>query len=406
VTDQSQANQKSAAVPLAVDIGWTMAVLFSTMREPFPQARPTVEDRLPTEHELAPADRRALEIGRVNTLLNQLAELLNDSLPQSGVPNVQADCDDKALTQTNLVILEWLAREGREFGIAYQLGRSLRDTADPPLRPAEPSAGKEQQEFAARVTSLKTAPSGGGGMPAEDRAKSEWAARDALVKQLSRARVSTLQDWLSAVMPDLPPDSGAIVSASIGRWGDLVNAIFDPNSPGRLRRFKGRSELDVAGELTTSLLRQGDAWINLLVGAESSQGLLTPEGDVAAGEAALGRTARIVKRIAAHYWFLLVIMAAALGGVLYFAASGIGGAGRAWTQIGAVASTLGLTYKGIANAALRISKQAEKPIFGLEKIDAMAWAVTTIPAEIKLDFRGTRELRRTGVFPPGPMGGS
>lgn len=405
--DQNAQQQKSAAITLAVDIGWTMAVLFGTLREPFPKAPPPpVEDRLPTEHELPPADRRALETVRVNTLLNQLGALLKDSLPQARVPNVQPDCDDKALTQTNLVILEWLAVAGREFGVAYQLGRSLRDTADPPLRPAPPSTDKEQQEVVARVTSLKTVPPRGGSMSAEERAKSEFAARDALMKQLSRSRVSTLQDWLSTLMPDLPADSAAIVSASIGRWGDLISTIFDPNFPGGLRRFRGRSELDVAGELTTSLLRQGDAWVNLLIGAESSQGLLTPEGDVAAGEAALGRTARIVKRIAAHYWFVLVILAAALGGVLYFAASGIGGAGRAWTEIAAVASTLGVTYKGIANAAIRLSKQAEKPIFGLEKIDAMAWAVTTFPAGIQLNLRGTRALRRSGIFPPGPMEGS
>jgi hypothetical protein len=39
----------------------------------------------------------------------------------------------------------------------------------------------------------------------------------------------------------------------------------------------------VAPELIGSLLRQGDAWINLLVGTESTQVLLTPEGLVAAG---------------------------------------------------------------------------------------------------------------------------
>jgi hypothetical protein len=49
---------------------------------------------------------------------------------------------------------------------------------------------------------------------------------------------------------------------------------------------------------------------------------------------------------------------AALGGVLYFAASGIGG------------------------------------------------AVTTVPATLPPDFRGVRALRRSGILPPGPMGGT
>jgi hypothetical protein len=46
----------------------------------------------------------------------------------------------------------------------------------------------------------------------------------------------------------------------------------------------------VAPELIGSLLRQGDAWINLLVGTESTQVLLTPEGLVAAGVHALRRS--------------------------------------------------------------------------------------------------------------------
>lgn len=142
----------------------------------------------------------------------------------------------------------------------------------------------------------------------------------------------------------------------------------------------------------------------MLVGAESSQGLLTPEGLVAAGEAALGRTARIVKRIAVHYWFVLLILAVALAAALYFASRDLSGAGKIWTQIAAVAGALGITARGISNTMTRLSEDAEKPIFGAEKIDAMAWAVTTIPDQLKLSMRGVKALRRSGIPPSGPMG--
>jgi hypothetical protein len=395
---------KSQGIPLAVEIGWTMGVLAGTARAPSASDQQANTDPLPTEHELSPADRRALEAQRVKTLLDRLGGLLpsgpdqQQQVPQVQLPSgAQAAAPDapgdqaivtqanlnilESLTQANLAILNWLVPAGREYSVAYQLGRSLRDTADLP-------------------------PPGG-------------TAGDALVKQLSRARVSAIQGWLSTVQPYLPVDSAAIVSVSIGRWSDLIAAIFDKSSPGRLRRFivnknhprglrrfKRQSESDVAGELTNSLLPQGDAWINLLVGTQSPQRVLAPEGYVAAGEATLGRSARIVRKVAAHYWFLLVILAAALGGVLYFAASGIGGAGRAWTQIAAVAGTLGVTWKGIATAVTRLSAEAEKSIFGLEKIDATAWAVTTIPADLKLNSAGVRALRRAGIPPSGPMGGS
>ena len=374
--DENLPQPDSGAIPLAVEIGWTMAVLFRMAQSSAANA-PSVTDRLPSEHELSPADRKMLEEIRVNAALARLGGLLPSSPDaQQGVPQVQltsgaetpaAQSDGDILIQANLQILEWLAGAGRDYGIAYQLGRSLRDTTDPPL------AG-------------------------------DATARDALVEQLSRSRVSVIQEWLSTLLPYLPANSATIVSVSIGRWSDLIRAIFDKNSPGRLRR--GQSAQDVAGVLTKNLLPQGDAWINLLVGAESSQGLLTPEGYVAAGEAALSRSARVVKKIAAHYWFVLLILAIALGAFLYFAASGLRGAGRAWTQIFAVVSVITAAVRGAVTAVARFSGQAEKPLFGLEEIDAMAWAVTTLPTGLKLDGAGVRALRRAGIPRSGPMGGT
>jgi hypothetical protein len=435
----SQPGTKSQEIQLAVEIGWTMAVLFGTVRDPFIKGkdRPPVDDRLPTEHELPRADRKKLEEERVNALLARLGALLSANPGPTLLPAPEVDLTDPAadpdpapdpapdpdpapapdpapdpatatqsgretLIKANMAILEWLACVGREYGIAYELGRALRDTADLPLRLDETREKAGQREMTARAGAVT--PQQRGNLEPAEQAKWEFAARDALVTQLSRSRVSIIQEWLSTVEPDLPGDTATIVSVSVGRWSDLIRAIFDGNSPGRLRR--GQSELDVAGELTKSLLPQGDAWINLLVGAESAEGLLTPEGYVAAGEATLGRSARILKRVAAHYWFLLLVLAAALGGVLYFAESGIGGAGRAWTEIAAVASALGVTWKGITSAVARLSGEAEKAIFGREEIDATAWAVTTIPADLKLDSAGVRALRRAGIPPSGPMGGS
>jgi hypothetical protein len=403
---QSQADPnlqlKSQGIPLAVEIGWTMAVLYGVVELQPDNSRPPVTDRLATEHELPPADRRALEQGRVNVLLGRLKKLLPDGA--DGVSDIRLNGGDneQSLRDANLSILEWLACAGRDFGVAYQLGRSLRDTANLPLRGDAVRLEQGMQEIQART---QEAAKPGGDPTTREQATWEFEVRDALVRQLCRPRVATLQGWLSTLEPYLPEDSAAIVSVSIGRWGDLISTIFDKDTPGGLRKFRGQSQLFVAGELSHDLLPQGDTWLDLLIGAASCQ-QLKPEGYVAAGEAALGRTARIVKRIAAHYWFVLVILAAALGGALYFAESGISGAGRAWTQIAAVASALGVSYKGIASAAARLSEQAEKNIYDQEKIDAMAWTVTSFPAELKMTPSGVRALRRSGILPPGPMGGT
>jgi hypothetical protein len=356
---------ESVAIPLAVDIGWTMAVIFGQAKPDSAHDRPPVNDRLPTEHELAPAARINLEVVRVNALLVRLDALLPPSPdPKRKRPAVQlkSGSEGEILSDANLDILEWLACAGREYSVAYQLGRSLRDTAAPPVR-----AGAEQ---------------------------------DALVTQLSRGRVSRLQEWLSTVESYLPASTAAVVSASIGRWSDLISTIFLPSTPGKPRQ----SPQAVAAELTHALLPQGDAWINLLVGADSAEALLTPEGLVAAGEAALGRAARIVRRIAVHYWFVLLVLIIAVAAAVYFASRDLGGAGKIWTQIAAVASGLGITAKGASNTLTRLSQDAEKPIFGAARIDAMAWAVTAIPADLKLNRRGVKALRRAGIPPSGPMG--
>jgi hypothetical protein len=412
--------QKKEAVELAVDAGWTMALLFGDLR-PAPGRPPTVSDRLPTEHELPPDQRTQLEGKRINAILARLGALLSEAPdPKLGVPRVTlfagssgaAGALDRAgLTQLNLDILEWLACAGREYGIAYQLGRSLRDTANPPPRLDGERSDADKKDIAARKNQLilKNVPTdpqeaAKEEKDAEDQSNWEFGAREALIKQLSRARVAKIQEWLSTLTPDLPNDAAAIVGASIGRWADLTNTIFAANSPGRLSR--GQSELEVAGELTRSLLPQGDAWINLLVGAESSEGLLTPEAFVAAGEAALDRTARIVRKIVARYWYALLILAIAVAAALYFAARDVGGAAKVWTQIATVAAALGITAKGIGTAMARLSAGAEKPIYGLEKVDAMAWSVTTIPDDLKLTIRGVSALRQSGITPPSPMGRS
>jgi hypothetical protein len=416
--DQDPTAQKKTAIELAVDAGWTMALLFEHL-QPASGPSSTVSDRLPTEHELAPNQRTQLEGKRINALLGRLGALLSETPdPKPGVPHVTLSAGSPAaagagagalnpadLIQLNQDILEWLACAGREYGIAYQLGRSLRDTANPPLRLNGERSGADTKKITNRISQL--APKGASTdqqKDAEDQSNREFAAKEALIKQLSRARVAKIQEWLSTLTPDLPDDAAAIVGASIGRWADLTSTIFDTSSKGGLSRKQ--SELEVADELIRGLLPQGDAWINLLVGAESSDGLLTPEAFVAAGEAALDRTARIVSKIAMRYWYALLILAIAVAFALYFAARDVGGAAKVWTQIATVAAALGITAKGIGTAMARLSAGAEKPIYGLEKVDAMAWSVTTIPDDLKLTNGGVNALRRSGITASTPMGRS
>jgi len=61
----------------------------------------------------------------------------------------------------------------------------------------------------------------------------------------------------------------------------------------------------VANKTQKALLaRSGDVWLGLVIGAESTAGLLTPEANVAAGQADLSRTVRIIGRVVRRNWGL------------------------------------------------------------------------------------------------------
>jgi hypothetical protein len=258
-----------------------------------------------------------------------------------------------------------LACAGRQVELAYQLGRSLRDTVNPPLKNSEDFAG-------------------------------------AVKAQLQRQRTSKLQQWLTTLSPDLPADTGQLVGISLGRWSTFVSTIFG-DAPGALKN--GSSSNEVAERTKTALLDQGDVWLNLLTGSESTDGLLTPEGYVAAGEAAPSRTVRIVRRVLLHYWVALVVLAFALAAILYISARYLGGAAKVWTQIAAIAGSLGVTAKGIGSNVSRLSEGAERPIYQAEELDAKVWALTSLPT-VSLNLQGVHGLRQAGIQRSQPLGRS
>jgi hypothetical protein len=342
------------AAQLALYAGWTMAVLHGLVPAPATQGHAA----LPTVHELPSPERKAVELARLRRLLERLAELPGCAgVP--GVPGIGADDPDfrASLEGLHLRILEELAAAGLELELAYELGRSLRDTANP------------------------TEDAGHAGSPAET-----------LARQLTRARVAQLQEWLAALSAEFPPQVSAIVAASLGRWSDFAEVTVGASS--QLRKSADKQEF--AARMGSYLLQQGDVWLMLLIGARSTKGLLTPEGYVAAGEAALRRSASLIRGVIAHYWAMLLCIAAALGGVLYLAVTELGGAAQAWTSIAAIASALGVSARSVSSTIGRLTAEAERPVLAVEEVEAKAWAITTMP-RVGLTSRGVKQLRKAGV---------
>jgi len=353
--------------------------------------------------------------------------------PTTDLAQRQAALQQAAMT-LNRELLAGLARAGSPFELAYQVGRSLRDTVNPishhtaellaAVASAPGAAPAGGAAGAAPAGAPGAAPAGGaagaapagaagaapagapGAAPAG--APGATAASDAaaatladVTRQLSRSRVATMQEWLATLGAHFPPDAAAVVRVSLGRWSDLAGVALDNQRRGGLSKPASRAEF--AGRMAKALLPQGDVWRDLLVGDRTTEGLLTPEAYVAAGEATLSRTVRIVLRVLWHYWFAVLIIAAALGGILYLAVANLEGAAKVWTSIAAVAGALGVTGRGVATAVGRMATDAERPVFGMEKVDAMAWSITSLP-DVRLDPEGVHILRQAGVTKPGRLG--
>jgi hypothetical protein len=356
-------------VQLALYAGWTMAVLYGTI----PLAPPGRPSQLPTINELAPEQRRELELARLKYLLTGLLPDFADPARVSDVPRGDDDHQQRTrrskLESLNLAILTALTATRPELQLAYELGRSLRDTANPPAGDAD------------------------------------------LGTQLERRRIARLQDWLVTLSPEFPPLTAAVVAASIGRWSDVAAVTVDTSEStqerGRLpsprRPRSRRMQAPTAETMYSYLLQQGDIWLMLLIGELQTSGLLTPQGYVSAGEAALRRSGAIVRGILRHYWFGLLCLVVALGGTLFLAARYLEGGGKVWTSIACIAGALGVSVQTIASTSARLAAEAERPVFAMAEEDAMAWAITTMPP-LTLAARSVRHLRQAGVDPDTSLG--
>ena len=351
------------AVQLALHAGWTVAVLRGVIPAAAEQEgeQPAGEPpALAAVHELSDSARRAIEAGRLRRVLERLSELPSCSplSAKAQVLNATEPNSEASLGTLHLGILEVLAAAGLELELAYQLGCSLHDLVDP-----------------------------------RDDSQAGKSATDALAGQLGRADVAQLQEWLTTLSDGFPLQAAAIVSTSLGRWSDFA-ALTVGKSPATRRKMGDKAEF--ASQMSDCLSRQGQVWLMLLVGVRSTAGLLTPEGYVAAGEAALRRSARIIRGVLAHYWGALLFLAAALGGILYLAAANLGGASQVWTSIAAIGSTLGISTQSVKSVIARLSTEAERPVLAAAEEDVKAWAITTLP-HADLTPRGVMSLRKSGV---------
>ena len=124
---------------------------------------------------------------------------------------------------------------------------------------------------------------------------------------------------------------------------------------------------------------QASAWHALLAGETDLSGQTSIDAWVHAGQSIL-RTARLLMlTIIRRFWPVVLIIAAATGGLLYLATANTTGTAKVWTSLVTVAAALGVSGASLRAAALKAVGGIELDIRDAATLDARAWSISWLP---------------------------
>ncbi len=307
-------------------LGWLMAQLFGPLQH---RRGGETTMHLPTIAELDTDQQMGLAFLELKDLLGPYLGLSSADI-ETAWKSPEHKGFTAAVTALHLDLLNQMADDPRQLN-AYQLGRALSDTCWLPSKEAGP-------EF--------------------------------FLQEFDRHRLATLQTWLAQAGDALPALSAATVSRSLQNWQDWA----DINAPGVRARWATANRSVVA-----ALRTQARAWHALLAGQTDMPGPTSLDAWVHAGQSIL-RTARILMLTALRrFWPVVVVLAAATGGLLYLAIASSSGTAKVWTSLVTVAAALGVTGGSLRAAARRAASGIEQDIWHAASLDARAWSITWLP---------------------------
>ena len=326
-------------------LGWLMAQLYGPL-----QHRPAEENpaHLPTVAELDKSDG-------IKLALVELARLLAPYPNLSGATLATAwDSGDQlgftaAVSALNLTILEQLTSDGQQLS-AYQVGRALSDTC--------------------------------------------WLPENADAKfflgQFERHRLATLQLWLGQASGVLPPLSAVTVSRSLQNWQDWADTYASAITSGWAT---------LRAPISAAMRTQAAAWHALLGGQMDTAGQTSVGAWIQAGRSIVRTGQQLTLEVLRRFWPIVVIIAAATGGLLYLAIANSSGTAKVWTSLVTVAAALGVSGASLRAAALRVASGIEEDVRQAANLDARAWGATWLPTEPQGRAQ-QRQLANRGVDAP------
>lgn len=325
-------------------LGWLMAELFDPRRQESATERQppfNSEVQLPLVAELGPADRLNFLVVDLGDLLTPYGQLSNDAVraeadkrkPGSAEP-FDSGRFNAAVASLHQAVLDRLANQQEQLS-SYQLGLALSD--------------------------MCWLPSTAGGP-------------DAFIGMFERGQVAGLKALLDGAGAMIPASSSAIVGKSLENWQDWI----DVNAQ-KLRQMDGSQWAQSASPMLKALRIQGQAWHSVLT-ANPDVTVQPVVGAWVQAASSVARASRIVSlSLLRRFWPIVVIAAAALGGLLYLIIANLSGASQFWASLVAILAFLGWGGAGLGAGVLRAFGGIGSELWGAAKLDAQAWNVTWLP---------------------------
>jgi hypothetical protein len=342
-----------AEVAAAFALGWQVAELHRPGIGTRPPARP---DDLPTFERLTPEEQLTISLRQIDAGLARIGPALTAvtlTVPDTAelcaafAPPPVEVARAEAVQTIHIALLSALTAAGLRLGRAYGLGRALADTCRQHLSGA------------------------------------------ALAREFDTRRIAQLRAWLDDLASVLPAHAAKSVSRSLASWEAAVHAA-------------------AADELVDYAPRQGELWRSLLSGEKAGVDMLTVNNYLDAAGGMITTSRKVVERFLRRFWWLsILIVVLFVGGILLIALAASSAASVVAGAAGVLAS-VGLTWKGVANALGGPAGALEQHVWGAELDAAIADAITLLPRNDK-ETGGRRKLaedaRGTGA-PASGNGGS
>lgn len=268
-----------------------------------------------------------------------------------------------AVAELNQAILDEFADDSERLN-AYQLGLALSDLTWLP-RLAEPG-----------------------------QAGSEASKPSVLSGLFSRSQLATVKTLLNGAGSQLPPSSAAIVGGSLDNWADWLDVhLADVTATG------ADAWSSKAGTVLDALRVQGWVWRSVLI-ADPEVSMSPSMGAwVQAGSSIARATQLMAVAVLRRFWPLVVVLLAALGGLLYLVIANLSGISQVWASLVTVFVLVGGGGIGLGSGVSQTFGGVGYEIWAAAKLDASVWTVTWLPALTASAMQRTK-LDRLGVAAP------